>query len=100
MTSEHDRSASTFVEPLPARPNLEMQHKRAKDLLRAAWAGDSDALTHIRALHPQPPALPREELPKPPRRTELESAALPVAGLYPRGTSKVPPRTGAPTGGR
>jgi hypothetical protein len=31
MASEHNRAASTFVEPLPARPNLEMQHKRAKE---------------------------------------------------------------------
>jgi hypothetical protein len=54
MASEYDRS--TFVEPLPARPNLEMQHKRAKELLRTAWAGDADALRRIRALHPQPPA--------------------------------------------
>ena len=54
MASESERS--TFVEPLPARPNLEMQHKRAKELLRTAWAGDADALKRIRALHPQPPA--------------------------------------------
>ena len=54
MASEHDRSV--FVEPLPARPNLEMQHKRAKDLLRAAWAADGDALARIGALHPRPPA--------------------------------------------
>jgi hypothetical protein len=54
MASEHDRSS--FIEPLPARPNLEMQQKRAKDLLRAAWAGDSDALARVRALHPKPPA--------------------------------------------
>ena len=54
MASEPDRSV--FVEPLPARPNLEMQQKRAKELLRAAWAGDADALIRIRALHPKPPA--------------------------------------------
>jgi ankyrin repeat protein len=54
MASEADRSV--FVEPLPARPNLEMQQKRAKELLRAAWAGDADALIRIRALHPKPPA--------------------------------------------
>ena len=54
MASEHDRSV--FVEPLPARPNLEMQQKRAKALLRAAWAGGVDALNRIRALHPTPPA--------------------------------------------
>jgi hypothetical protein len=54
MPSEQDRS--DFIEPLPARPNLEMQHKRAKALLRAAWAGDADALQRIRALHPKAPA--------------------------------------------
>ena len=54
MASEEDRSV--FVEPLPARPNLEMQQKRAKELLRAVWAGDADALVRIRTLHPKPPA--------------------------------------------
>jgi ankyrin repeat protein len=73
MASEHDRSASTFVEPLPARPNLEMQHKRAKDLLRAAWTGDTDALTRIRALHPQPPA---------PDHLRLADAQLVIARGY------------------
>jgi hypothetical protein len=57
MPSDHDRS--TFLEPLPPRPNLEMQQKRAKDLLRSAWAGAASALGRIRALHPQPP-LPEE----------------------------------------
>ena len=32
MASEHDQSS--FVEALPSRPNLEMQRKRAKHLLR------------------------------------------------------------------
>ena len=54
MASEHDRSS--FIEPLPARPNLEMQQKRAKELLRAAWSGDAVALARVRALHPKPPA--------------------------------------------
>jgi hypothetical protein len=54
MASEHDRSA--FVEALPAHPNLEMQQKRAKHLLRAALARDPAALQRIRALHPKPPA--------------------------------------------
>ena len=57
MSSEHDRSASVSVEPLPPRPNLDMQQKRAKELLRAAWAGEADALKRIRALHPKPPAI-------------------------------------------
>ena len=46
---------SVFVEPLPAKPNLEMQQKRAKDLVREAWAREADALARIRALHPEPP---------------------------------------------
>jgi ankyrin repeat protein len=54
MASEHDRSV--FVEPLPSHPSLEMQQKRAKNLLRAAASGDADALRRIRALHPRPPA--------------------------------------------
>jgi hypothetical protein len=55
MSSPQDRSS--YIEPLPARPNLEMQQKRAKELLRSAWAGEGAALTRIRALHPQPPAI-------------------------------------------
>jgi hypothetical protein len=47
--------SSRFTEPLPDRPNLEMQQKRAKELLRAAWAGDADAFARIGALHPDPP---------------------------------------------
>ena len=53
MPSAPDRSR--FSEALPDRPNLEMQQKRAKALLRAAWAGDAGALARIRALHPKPP---------------------------------------------
>ena len=55
MASEPGRDRSSVVEPLPARPNLEMQQKRAKGLLRAAWEGDAAALERIRALHPRPP---------------------------------------------
>ncbi|HUL73778.1 MAG TPA: ankyrin repeat domain-containing protein [Vicinamibacterales bacterium] len=54
MASSSDRSR--FVEPLPARPNLEMQQKRAKDLRRAVLAGRSDAIERVGALHPRPPA--------------------------------------------
>ena len=54
MASNDDRSA--FVEPLPSRPSLEMQQKRAKNLRRAALAGQAEALQRIRALHPHPPA--------------------------------------------
>jgi ankyrin repeat protein len=45
-----------FIEPLPPKPNLEMQQKRAKELLRSAWTGDAEAMTRVRALHPKPPA--------------------------------------------
>src|SRR5262245_12147652 len=71
MSSERDRSA--FVEPLPDRPNLEMQQKRAKELVRAAWAGEADALARIRALHPSPP--PADAL-------QLADAQLVVARGY------------------
>jgi ankyrin repeat protein len=71
MPSEQDRS--DFVEPLPARPNLEMQHKRAKALLRAAWAGNADALKRMRALHPKMPA---------PDTLKLADAQLVVARGY------------------
>jgi ankyrin repeat protein len=54
MASEHDRSAD--IEPLPSSPSLEMQQKRAKELVRAAWAGEAAAMGRIHALHPKPPA--------------------------------------------
>lgn len=53
MASDPDRSSS--VQPLPARPSLEMQQKRAKALLRDARAGDATAWQRIQALHPRPP---------------------------------------------
>jgi ankyrin repeat protein len=64
MASEHDRSESVraeglraeFIEALPSHPSLEMQQKRAKNLLRAASQGDAEAWRRIRALHPKPPA--------------------------------------------
>ena len=43
-------------QPLPSHPNLEMQQKRAKSLLRAAKSGQADAWQRIAALHPRPPA--------------------------------------------
>jgi ankyrin repeat protein len=49
------RQSSAYLEPLPPRPSLEMQQKRAKELLRAAWARDVAAIDRIRALHPKPP---------------------------------------------
>lgn len=71
MASTHDRSR--FIEPLPARPSLEMQQKRAKELARAAWAGDAEALSRVAALHPQPPA---------PDTLKLTDAQLVVARGY------------------
>lgn len=68
-----ERDPSRFIEPLPPRPSLEMQQKRAKDLLRAAWANDESALARIRALHPSPPAA--EEL-------KLADAQLVIARGY------------------
>jgi hypothetical protein len=68
-----DRDPSRFIEPLPARPNLEMQQKRAKELLRAAWAGDAQSLSRIRALHPNPPE---------PAALKLADAQLVVARGY------------------
>jgi Ankyrin repeat len=73
MASEHDRSpsapstrasadesaraaASEFIDALPSHPSLEMQQKRAKNLLRAASRDDAAAWRRIRALHPKPPA--------------------------------------------
>lgn len=44
-----------LIEPLPTKPSLEMQQKRAKDLARAVWAGEPEALARIKAMHPQPP---------------------------------------------
>jgi hypothetical protein len=38
---------------LPARPSLEQLRKQAKELLRAALAGDESAVTRIRAIHPR-----------------------------------------------
>jgi len=46
----------SFVEPLPAHPNLEMQQKRARLLLRRIHAGEADALSRLTALHPHAPA--------------------------------------------
>jgi hypothetical protein len=71
MAFKEDRSA--FIELLPERPNLEMQHKRAKELVRAAWAGDATAMARIRALHPQPPT---------PDAIKLADAQLVVARGY------------------
>lgn len=71
MASEHDRSA--YVEPLPPRPSLEMQQKRAKSLLRAALTGEPDAVERVQALHPKPPS---------PDSLKLADAQLVVARGY------------------
>ncbi|MEX0777163.1 MAG: hypothetical protein WD042_15770 [Phycisphaeraceae bacterium] len=62
-----------FVEPLPARPNLEMQQKRAKELLRKLWAGDAEAIERFRGLHPHPPQ---------PGEAKLADAQLVIARGY------------------
>lgn len=41
--------SSAFRRTLPARPDLEQQHKLAKELLRAYRAGDREAVARIRA---------------------------------------------------
>ncbi|HEX6462988.1 MAG TPA: hypothetical protein VFZ98_00990, partial [Vicinamibacterales bacterium] len=61
------------MEPLPSHPDLEMQQKRAKNLLRAARSGAADALQRIRAIHPQPPA---------PNALKLADAQLVIARGY------------------
>ncbi len=80
MASDHDPSVSpqsvsptTWQEPLPPRPSLEMQQKRAKDLLRAAWRREPEALARLRALHPKPPD---------PEALKLADAQLVVARGY------------------
>ena len=62
-----------FVQPLPSRPNLELQQKRAKHLLRAATSGQPEAWRRIAALHPRPPA---------PEAVTLADAQLVVARGY------------------
>jgi hypothetical protein len=90
MASEHDRdrspstpsshtsssaAASEFIDALPSHPSLEMQQKRAKNLLRAALrdAADGDSWRRIRALHPKPPT--REDF-------KLADAQLVIARGY------------------
>jgi hypothetical protein len=50
MTDRTERPPSAF------RLNLEQQKNRAKDLLRAAKAGDADALSRLAAVRPDPVA--------------------------------------------
>ncbi|MEM6552606.1 MAG: ankyrin repeat domain-containing protein [Planctomycetota bacterium] len=65
--------ASRLVEPLPAKPNLEQQRKRAKALVRAWWDGEAEAVERLRALHPKPPE---------PGEAKLSDAQLVVARGY------------------
>jgi ankyrin repeat protein len=44
---------------LPARPDLDQYKKQAKELTKAARAGDAGALTRIRAHHPRSDSAPR-----------------------------------------
>ena len=72
MASEHDRSVDSSNR-CPPVPNLEMQQKRAKDLLRAAWAAErGSAGAHWRAA-PKPPA---------PDALKLADAQLVIARGY------------------
>jgi ankyrin repeat protein len=48
--------AKSFVEPLPANPDLEKQRKLAKALARDFWRGGAEAVARVAALHPKPPA--------------------------------------------
>jgi ankyrin repeat protein len=68
-----DRVPQVSIEALPSRPNLEMQQKRARRLLRDAAHGDRVALQRIAALHPKPPA---------PGDLQLADAQLVVARGY------------------
>ncbi|HMF86661.1 MAG TPA: hypothetical protein VK575_01185, partial [Gemmatimonadaceae bacterium] len=52
MSSTNAAPVGGDVRPLPSRPNLELEHKRAKTLLRQLRAGDPDALARARARHP------------------------------------------------
>ncbi|MEM6393227.1 MAG: ankyrin repeat domain-containing protein [Planctomycetota bacterium] len=72
MGSDNER----WIKPLPAKPSLERQRKRAKALVRAWWrggAGESEAVERLRALHPKPPE---------PGAAKLSDAQLVVARGY------------------
>ncbi|HZO44389.1 MAG TPA: ankyrin repeat domain-containing protein [Xanthobacteraceae bacterium] len=47
--------AQRFIEPLPPKPNLDKQRKRAKSLALDYWRGDADAIARVQVLHPKPP---------------------------------------------
>lgn len=52
MSSTKAAPVGGDVRPLPSRPSLELEHKRAKTLLRQLRASDPDALARARARHP------------------------------------------------
>lgn len=52
MSSTRAAPVGGDVRPLPSRPSLELERKRAKTLLRRLRAGDPDALALARARHP------------------------------------------------
>jgi hypothetical protein len=52
MSSTNAAPVDGDVRPLPSRPSLELEHKRAKTLLRQLRAADPDALARARARHP------------------------------------------------
>src|SRR3954468_3359052 len=68
-----DRLPSSFLEPLPAHPNLERQQKHAKALLRRLHDEEPDALARLAALHPHAP---------PSAAAKLADAQLVVARGY------------------
>lgn len=72
-------STSPRARAHPATPNLEQQKKRARELLRAARAGDADALDRFRAHHPRlaPAAAPRRA-----SALSLHDAQLVIAREY------------------
>ncbi|MEO1235188.1 MAG: ankyrin repeat domain-containing protein [Planctomycetota bacterium] len=70
MTESVDHAG---VEPLPARPSVERQRKRAKALVRAWWAGEAEGIERLRGLHPKPPE---------PAEAKLSDAQLVVARGY------------------
>lgn len=47
------RASNPYAADLPARPSLEQQKTRAKDLLKAVRAGDREALVRLRWSHPR-----------------------------------------------
>jgi ankyrin repeat protein len=51
------RDSKRFIVPLPPKPSLDKQRKRAKSLARDYWRGDPAAVARVGALHPHPPAV-------------------------------------------